>query len=203
MMRKNLSSCFCCNNNNNNNDRTKVWEQVLTSNKPFEEDCKVTKTKTIIKISHVCAISYFIAYQLLLNHAQVVFSCSCWNIYHENEVPEAEGLSSEREQSVRVSCKSLHKWWSLSQTRFYSFSLSFLRLTSGLSWLLEKVCYPTHWTSLTPFPTLLHLLSPSFPSLLLFQECQTPIQTLCSKHFFLPDGRSCPAALPLAMEGER
>lgn len=72
MLRKKLTSWwwFCCNNNNNN--RTKVWEQVLTGNKPCKEDCKVTKSKIIIKISHVCTISYSIAYQLLLNHTEVV-----------------------------------------------------------------------------------------------------------------------------------
>lgn len=48
-------------------------------------------------MSRACTISYFIVYELLWGS-----SCSCWDIYHENEVPEPEDLSWERELSLGV-----------------------------------------------------------------------------------------------------
>lgn len=81
----------------------------------------------------------------------------------------------------------------------FFFHLSFLFLLL-MFWLLKKVCHPTRWTSLIPFPTLLHLPSLSFLSLLLLQEHQIPIQTPYHKCFFLLDSHLCPASLPPGME---
>lgn len=96
---------------------------------------------------------HFLFYCLLTAvklYSVCVSSCTCWNIHHENEVSEPEGLSQERKESVGVYCKSLHQWWSSSQSHFSSTFLSFF--CDSCSGFLKKFAtqHGGHHSSLSP-----------------------------------------------------
>lgn len=129
-----------------------------------------------------------------------VSSCSCWNIYHENEVPEPDGLSQEREQSVRFYCKS-PQMVVFKLNTFFFFLFPFSDSCLVCLGFLKGFTTPHigHHSSFSLLSyTFSLLLAPHFA----LSRTLDSHWTLYCKNFFLPDGQLCPAALLLAVEGE-
>lgn len=108
-------------------------------------------------------ISYFIVYELLLNHAQVgalpalaaifIMRMRCQNL----RICPGRG-NCHSGFVLRVSTNG-----DLPVNNIFLPPLSSLWLMSGMFWIYKKLSCPTHWTSLTPFPlshTFLPLIIP-------------------------------------------
>lgn len=147
-------------------------------------------------MSRARTVSCFIVYELLLNQAQVgalpalagifIMRMRCQNLRpcpgrgncHSGFVVRASTNGGPRVNNIFLP------------------PLSFLWLMSGVSWICTKPSYPTHWTSLIPFPlshTFCLLPSPRYSS---FKDVRLPPRLWAVKSLFFPP------ALPPGMKGE-
>lgn len=137
-------------------------------------------------MSRARTVSCFIVYELLLNWAQVgalpalagifVMRTRCQNLRpcpgrgncHSGFVVRASTNGGPRVNNIFLP------------------PLSFLWLMSGVSWICTKPSYPTHWTSLIPFPfshTFCLLPSPHYSS---FKDVRLPPRLWAVKSLFFP-----------------